>query len=60
MNTSEFLITRGRGSLGKGRKEKVARSHGCFRVFSAEAAGGEVISVERYEAVFSETRGAQH
>ncbi len=26
-----------------------------FRVFSAEAAGGEVTSVERYEVVFSET-----
>jgi hypothetical protein len=31
-----------------------------FRAFSAEAAGGEVTDVERYEVVFSETRGAQH
>jgi heme-degrading monooxygenase HmoA len=31
-----------------------------FRAFGAESAGGEVTSVERYEVVFSETRGAQH
>lgn len=31
-----------------------------FRDFSAEAAGGEVIDVERYEVVFSETRVARH
>lgn len=31
-----------------------------FRAFSAEAAGGEVTNVERYEVVFSKTRGAQH
>jgi heme-degrading monooxygenase HmoA len=30
-----------------------------FRAFSAEVAGGEVTSVERYEVVFSERR-AQH
>jgi heme-degrading monooxygenase HmoA len=126
MNTSEFLITRGRDSLGKGRKgdssmfarmftiegrreqldefarageEKVLpalqrfdgfegllvlanRQNGkilivtlwqseeamrsgeeasyWFRAFSAEAAGGEVSNVERYEVVFSEKRGAQH
>jgi heme-degrading monooxygenase HmoA len=126
MNTSEFLITRGRDSLGKGRKgdssmfarmftiegrreqldefarvgekkvlpalqrldgfegllvlanrqngkilivtlwqsEEVVRSSEeasyWFRAFSAEAAGGEVTNVERYEVVFSETRGAQH
>lgn len=126
MNTSEFLITRGRGSLGKGRKgdsstfarmftiggrreqlNKFARAgeknilptlqrldgfegllvlanrqNGrilivtlweCeeamrsgeeasywFRAFSAEAAGGEVTNVERYEIVFSVTMRAQH
>jgi heme-degrading monooxygenase HmoA len=31
-----------------------------FRAFSAEAAGGEVTNVKRYEAVFSETRVAQY
>ena len=31
-----------------------------LRAFSAEAAGGEVTNVERYEVVFSETRGVQH
>ncbi len=31
-----------------------------FRAFSAEAAGGEVTGVERYEVVFSERREAQH
>jgi heme-degrading monooxygenase HmoA len=31
-----------------------------FRAFSAEAAGGEVTDVERYEVVFSETRVTQH
>ena len=31
-----------------------------FRAFSAEAAGGEVTGVERYEVVFSGTRGGQH
>jgi heme-degrading monooxygenase HmoA len=30
-----------------------------FRAFSAEAAGGEVTNVERYEVVFLVTRGAQ-
>ena len=30
-----------------------------FRAFSAEAAGGEVTSVERYEVVSSEAWGAQ-
>ncbi len=30
-----------------------------FRAFSAEAAGGEVTDVERYEVVFSETRVTQ-
>ena len=28
-----------------------------FRAFSAEAAGGEVTNVERYEVVYSETEG---
>ena len=31
-----------------------------FRAFSAEAAGGEVTDVERYEVVFSETKVAHH
>ncbi|HZG64651.1 MAG TPA: hypothetical protein VEY13_14270, partial [Rubrobacteraceae bacterium] len=31
-----------------------------FRAFVAEAAGGEATHVERYEVVFSETRGVQH
>ena len=126
MNTSEFLVTSGRGSLRKGKEgesgmfarmftiegrceqldefaragEKKAlpalrrfdgfegllvlakRQNGkilivtfwesedamrggeeasyWFRAFSAEAAGGEVTNVERYEVVFSKTRGAQH
>ncbi len=126
MNTSEFLITRGRGSLGKGREgdsstfarmftiegrreqlnefaragekkvlpalkrldgfegllvlanrqngkilivtlwhsEEAMRSGEeasyWLRAFSAEATGGEVTNVERYEVVFSETMGAQH
>ena len=31
-----------------------------FRVFGAEAAGGEVTDLERYEVVYSETGGGQH
>ena len=31
-----------------------------FRAFSAEVAGGEVTSVERYEVVSSEKRAVQH
>jgi heme-degrading monooxygenase HmoA len=31
-----------------------------FRAFSAEAAGGEVTNVERYEVVFSKKREARH
>ena len=125
MNTSELLITRGRASLGKGRKEDSCmfarmftiegrreqldefarageknvlpalqrldgfegllvlanRQNGkilimtiweseeamrsgeeasyWLRAFSAEAAGGEVTTVERYEVDFLVTRGAQ-
>jgi heme-degrading monooxygenase HmoA len=43
-------------------EEAMRRSEGAsywFRAFSAEVAGGEVTSVERYEVVFSERR-AQH
>jgi heme-degrading monooxygenase HmoA len=31
-----------------------------FRAFSAEVAGGEVTSVERFEVIFSEAKVAQH
>jgi heme-degrading monooxygenase HmoA len=31
-----------------------------FRLFGAEAAGGEVTDVERYEVVYSETGGSRH
>jgi heme-degrading monooxygenase HmoA len=44
-------------------EEAMRRSEGAsywFRAFSAEVAGGEVTSVERYEVVFSETKVAQN